>query len=274
VVEQPPVPYLNPDHSIPANQQGHRVFLDPSTGDAFVLFHPGDHDLIPVELNRHVEPAITADVDYDVSSETWRYTYTLANGPSARQPAVSWYFKDLTSGDCTITAPDGWYYLFPDILSNPPWPLLVIAARSIAQGIAPGKQTGNFILESKRVPGIQDVYVQGGTSRVFSLPAEPDDALAAELQRVLGFPYDYRKVQTIGPRLKIANDDFASAYRQEIQGCEAQGVCSHEFSTRATAFLKAGVQDKKGALDALNSAAKSEIEKGLARALRILSAKA
>jgi hypothetical protein len=53
MVDQSPVPYLNPDHSIPADQRGHRVFLDPATGDAFVLFHPGDHDLIPVELNTH-----------------------------------------------------------------------------------------------------------------------------------------------------------------------------------------------------------------------------
>ena len=205
--EKPPVPYLNPDGSVPSNFQNHKVLLDPVSGNAVVIFdsdansNQKNSKMIAVELARHIDPKVEVMVDYDPDSRLWHYVYTFENGSSARQAVVSWYFKGLTDKTVSsIEVPEEWHYLFPSVLGSPNWPRLVIAATwgpgktTLTIGVKPGGRIHDFEFKSVRAPALADIYAQGG-AHFASFPAEPPQ----ELQKVWGFPYNFRKTQTLIP---------------------------------------------------------------------------
>lgn len=237
VAEGPPVPYLAPDGSIPVDAQGQRVFLDRTTGDAYLLFQPEDHNLVPVELSNHIDPAIRVHTSFDRSSQKWHYVYTLENGTGARQPATLWYFKDLTPRMCAVSTPLDWSFAFPELLTTPPWPRLALSAGRREDGVRPGMHIGGFVITSQLAPGLQDVYAQGLEEHVLAMPGEPDDNLYNQLKKVIGFPYNYREVETLGPRLALTQETLAASYQTELGRCEAEGLCSHGFATAAQRFV-------------------------------------
>ena len=245
--EKPPVPYLNPDGSVPSNFQNHKVFLDPVSGNAVVRFDSDANSnrknskMIAVELARHIDPKVEVMVDYDPDSRLWHYVYTLENGSSARQAAVSWYFKGLTDKTVSsIEVPEEWHYLFPSVLGSPNWPRLVIAATwgpgktILTIGVKPGGRIHELEFKSVLAPALADVYAQGG-AHYASFPAEPPQ----ELQKVWGFPYNFRKAQTLIPAMdsSVTIQQLSGQYIEELRKCQADNLCSADFSENAIAFL-------------------------------------
>ena len=269
VIGGPPVPYLAPDGSVPADSRGQRVFLDRTTGDAYLLFQPDDHKLIPVELSNHIDPGIAIQISFDRSAQKWNYLYTFENGTGARQPATLWYFKDLAPDMCSVSTPGNWYFTFPELITTPPWPRLAIAAGRPEYGVRPGAKIGGFVITSQLAPGLQEVYAQGIEEHILAMPGEPDDSLYNQLKLVIGFPYNYRKVQTLGPRLTLTQENLATVYEEELWRCEAEGLCSHGFVIAVQKLLSqmnrpGGV---KPSATGFASAATGRLERDLAQAL-------
>ena len=277
--DRPPVPYLAPNGSIPPGNADRRVFLDPITGDAVVLFRSANDtneaapQRIHVELNRHIDPSIQIEVNYYSSTKEWQYNYTLANARKARQAAVSWYFKGLTSDVCSVSVPEAWHYLFPTVLRNPEWPRLVVAANgsstksNLEVGVPPGAEVTGFVFKSKLAPGIGEIYVQG-KSHIIAFPVEPDDATANEFKLVYGFPYNYRKTQTLIPKIETSHtsQQISDEYLIEIRRCEELHNCSEEFARNAAALLKQpSLSLRRIAVENLRREARSPLEKEFAK---------
>ena len=269
VTAEPPVPYLASDGSIPAEAQGKRVFLDQTTGDAYLLFRSDDRKFIPVELSNHIDPAIRVQMSLDSPSQKWRYIYTFKNGSGARQPAALWYFKDLTPEICSVLIPQSWNFAFPQLLTNPPWPRLAIGT-SRESGVAPGAEISGFVVMSQLAPGLQEVYAQGLEEHILEMPGEPDDELYEQLKKVIGFPYNYRRVRTLGPRLNLTRASFAAVYDLELRQCESEGLCLHNFVLAAQEFVNQVSQPgrtKTPDSHMLDSAGAGPVERDLAQAL-------
>ena len=276
---QPPVPYLNRDGSIPASYPNQRVFLDPRTGDAVVLFDYTDslghvqQMRTELELSRHTEPDVAVAIGFDSASKLWSYDYTLVNGPNAAQTIISWWFKDLERTSCRVTVPAGWEYLFPVIRHNPDWYRLVVSANR-TNGIKPGGRLTGVLVRSKLAPGLGAVY-NYGASRAPSFPREPDDLTARQIELVYGFPYNYREVNTLLPNLVLpsSSDAVSAEYKDQLRQCRGRGLCEGEFAEAASAFLNRHFDksdEKAVAFNKAQMAARRPIETEFVEVLRIL----
>ncbi len=277
--ERAPVPYLNRDGSVPAGNQNQRVFLDPATGDAVILFdftndlHQVERKRIGLELSRHIDPSLTVAVSFDPFTELWSYSYTLINGPTARQSVNSWWFKGLTKEICSAVVPDDWDYLFPRLLNNPDWPRLIVAAKR-SDGVPPGGKLEGVVVTSRLAPSVGEVY-NVGASRIPVFPAEPDEVTGNQIAQVFDFPYNFRKAETLLPGLKLPSgrDKTSGEYEGQLRRCQSDSECTGEFVASATVFLSASFRDgaeRRSAFSRVQAAAKRPMEKELADVFTIL----
>lgn len=236
--DPPPVPYVSSSAKL-------GVFVDHETGDAVILY-PNRSDnpptRVPLELSRHVDPAIRTRMRYKADENTYEFEYSLENGQHARQNAQLWYFEDLTDPTATsVSVPSGWEYHFPshsvepsstNIASHTLSVIVDSISQSSQKGIAPGERRAGLSMTSTLLPGLLAVYVQGRSS-ILALPEEPDSSLADQIVKVTGFPYNYRITFAIGPRYSssISQAQLASLYLRDVRKLyeSREGTVSKEF---------------------------------------------
>lgn len=225
--QPPPVPFLERGGSTPAGQKGAAVFLDPRSGDAVALYPEMKSDgcavwgkmvRVVVELARHVEPAVRTDVAFDRNLGLFQYRYTLSNGPSARQPAWKWLFEHLWNPkNFSVSTPHGWTHEFP--ITGPTAERhreKILLARSVsfssvdsrggplvAGGIKAGSEVSGFRFQSRLLPGLLVVHVQGNIT-IPMFPGEPPSEVDSGISQIVFSSYNYRQTVAFGPRFDPA----------------------------------------------------------------------
>lgn len=247
-----PVPVLSRGGLPPKGSEGKFVFLDPSSGNAVILYtaqgksaavDPFGSDVVRVEvtLNHHVEPYVRASFAKGGDASIYEYSYELHNGGGARERAWKWLFEGVGQSDTAgVKLPQGWIYRFPqaqvggikitekhqaaDALLRSLQLLTVDARGAIraGEGIEPGAKTSGIVIASKRAPGVVRVLVQGGL-HVAAFPDVPPAGASEELDALIRSEYNYARTWTIGPKFTTTTPRtvIAQQYLRDLEALEA-----------------------------------------------------
>ena len=179
------------------------------------------------ELLRNVEPDIHVAITA-LDGNRYRYAYTLANGPAAKQSIDQWAMVlPEQSGAATIQHPEGWFGIVQPNrsfkLKDPDW----IANGSGAlwsfqlpeEVVEPGDVTTGFDVESALRPGFTVGFFRQAESvgaKVATSGYVPE-VVKEQMDRLLVFEYNSKTVLMIGPKFDQGVDAHAIA-EDFIQG--------------------------------------------------------
>lgn len=180
--------------------------------------------LIPVQDQSLVDAEVLVDVQFDVSTDLYTYSYTVINGPTAQQEI--WSFAVEVDADIVgVQSPQGWSAgLFADqpILS---WDATDLTGVDLPPpeeddgnvlpspfDIPPGGMQGGFSFRSPEAPASVIFYAQGFAELPAAVSDGDFDGIAIPLfteNSMIGF--------TLGPGL---SDDiiFAGGQRPSVDG--------------------------------------------------------
>ena len=202
---------------------------------------PEDTGPVPLKIThydllRAVEPAVTLDVS-EIGADRYRYAYTLANGPGARQSIDQWamVLPPAAAGDA-IKHPEGWFGIVqPERtfkLKNPEWIPngggAVWSYQNPENVIQPGDVTTGFELESELRPGFTVGFFREAESTGVKVATSGyvPDVVKEQMDRLLILEYNSKTVLTIGPKFdsNAGTDAIAQDFIQGIFTLSRMGV--------------------------------------------------
>lgn len=263
----------------------HYVFRDDRTAEIVISF-PKDPDNpdgprtdYRYRPQNQVDPHILVKISRD-SDQRFRYAYTLANGPAARQSIDIWSIvspgpaSDIEVGHpkwgkvrakgskakqaALIGVMDGGYI---------DW------AADDGSAIAPGQSAEGFVIVSSYRPGFTTAYAQGG--RPLGTKGDLPPSVVTQLSPLLKLDVNNRLTVTLGPRFKpdVANNVIVEDYLR-IMKTLVKGNMLDEQSTflrRMTDVLSRCIKAPAVCLDnqsarSISEGAETSFEKEIATA--------
>ena len=249
---------------------------------------PEDTGPVPLKIThydllRAVDPAVTLAVS-EIGSDRYRYAYTLANSPGAKQSIDQWamVMPPASAGDA-IKHPEGWFGIVqPERtykLKNPEWipngAGAVWSYQNPENVIKPGDVATGFELESDLRPGFTVGFFREAESTGVKVATSGyvPDVVKEQMDRLLILEYNSKTVLTIGP--KFHSNAGAVAIAQDfIQGIftlSRMGVLDlgSEF-VRTTLNELTGIRPgTDGSSIRLTASASSRVESEILNALKV-----
>jgi hypothetical protein len=237
-----PVPAWPKDGKVPADMKDKYVFIDlakneyvvsypenmpatetPAAKEAYEKDGPGPARTGHYELLRNVEPAVLLTVTANAGK--FKYAYSVADGPSAKQSIDQWSVVMPEGALDTINHPAGWFGVLQSDrkfkLKDPDWIRngadAVWSFEKGEQVIQPGAVLKGFVLDSSYRPGFTIGYFRKAES-VDSLIATSGCGAGAnctgipkpvkeQLDPLLKVEYDSRTIVMLGPKFDKSADD-------------------------------------------------------------------
>ena len=249
---------------------------------------PEDTGPVPLKIThydllRAVEPAVTLDVS-EIGADRYRYAYTLANGPGAKQSIDQWamVMPPAAAGDA-IKHPEGWFGIVqPERtykLKNPEWipngAGAVWSFQNPENVIKPGAVATGFELESELRPGFTVGFFREAESTGVKVATSGyvPDVVKEQMDRLLILEYNSKTVLTIGPKFdsNVATDAIAQDFVQGIFTLSRMGVLDlgSEF-VRTTLNELTGIgPGTDGSSIRLTASASSRVETEILNALKV-----
>jgi hypothetical protein len=134
-----------------------------------------------------------------------RYSYTVTNGPSARQNIVL-FTLGVSRPDLTVQSSDplNWYHLG----TRPDLPRWFMGSTSREGDILPGQSKGPFVIEAPLLPGLMEGFFEGYLSeQEASVDADTWDLspwLLDQLNEALRFENNSVRLTIVGPKIVLA----------------------------------------------------------------------
>ncbi|MGH9626797.1 MAG: hypothetical protein ACRD7E_00310, partial [Bryobacteraceae bacterium] len=198
-----PVPFLQPDGSIPPAYANRHVFLDPKSQNGVIIYpsNPdGSFSTEPgaplrrhvVKLRRGVAPSISANAQR-IGDGSYTYDYIVSNAGVARHPIAEWRFFERRLGSIShVNMPAGW--------------IKSVAAGNQAvnprDGVLPGGTSGQFTVSSGARPGYVRILTASAATDNSALPHDLPAHVLSDIERLQDTSFNSQSVMTIGPRFE------------------------------------------------------------------------
>lgn len=178
-----PVPAWPTNGVIPPDMKDHYVFLDSAKNEYVVAYPenlgspnfekdgPAQRTVVRYKLQMDVDPKVTVAVTS--ANGKYKYAYTVADGPKAKQSIDQFVIAMPESGgDGVAKAPAGWFGVIQRgrklSVSDPKWiktgAAVVYSFNKADEQIQPGARKGGFEVESDLKPGFTIGYFRAGMS--------------------------------------------------------------------------------------------------------------
>ena len=249
---------------------------------------PEDTGPVPLKIThydllRGVEPAVTLAVS-EIGSDRYRYAYTLANSPGARQSIDQWAMAMPPAAALdAIKHPEGWFGIVqPERtfkLKNPEWipngAGAVWSFQNPEDVINPGDVATGFELESELRPGFTIGFFREAESTGVKVATSGyvPDVVKEQMDRLLILEYNSKTVLTIGPKFdsSAGADAIAQDFIQGIFTLSRMGVLDlgSEF-VRTTLNELTGIRPgTDGSSIRLTASAGNRVETEILNALKV-----
>jgi hypothetical protein len=190
-----------------ATAQQDTVYYDSKTGNYIIQYmrenEEGMRDsLISLlfEPATKIAPKASAVVSWEKDSNTFVYSYTIANGPHSKQNLLSFFLEFPKGIEPINETANRWFNGRAHFAT---------AGRSEKtegwdwmgdQGLEPGWSTDGFALASSSLPGMTNAYFRGAV-KMLGFPAEPPFEIDRQVARLEVFPTNHVRRATVGPVL-------------------------------------------------------------------------
>jgi hypothetical protein len=157
-----------------------------------------------IQRRNRVAPVIVSEINFAGEGRV-RYSYTVANGPAARQD-IGLFALGVSRPDLmtNLSGPENWTGggTTPDV------PRCYWYSKKMASYIKPGQGTGPFRYEVPMLPGFVDAYFQGYLSeQEASSGADELDLspwLLNQIHEALRFENNSARIKIVGPKIEIS----------------------------------------------------------------------
>lgn len=290
-----PAPPWPQDGVIPPALKERYVFVDLAKNEYVVAYPanlgtpafekegPSPLKIARYELLRNVDPGVLVEVSRP-SPAKYKYTYTVTNGPPAKQSIDQWSMViPSQAGNDSIKGPSGWFAIVQKgrtfKLKNPEWirngAAAVWSFEKDMEVILPGAMKKGFEIESDLKPGFTVGYFRKAASVASAVATSGNvpKPVAAELDALLAVEYNSKTLLMIGPKFNRAVDDrtVASDFIEGINFLCRSGALdpNSEFVKTALSELKSIPPGTGGPAVKLTAQARTPVETEVLNALRV-----
>jgi len=304
-----PVPAWPKDGKIPAELKDKYVFIDldkneyviaypenlpvvetSAAREAYQKAGPGPLRIARYPLLRNVDPTVLVTVTS--SGGKYKYAYSVADGPKAKQSIDQWIViipEQAARSD--IKYPAGWFAVLQSDrifkVKNPDWikngAAAVWSFEKAEQVIQPGHMLAGFELDTDFRPGFTIAYFRKAESvdaqvaasgcGVSSNCAGIPKAVRDQLDPLLQVEYNSKTMVTLGPKFDKTADDKAVAadFIEGITTLSKTGELdpNSDFVKSALTELKSVQSRENGTIPKLTAPAKTPLETEILTAMKI-----
>lgn len=198
--------YVVPRESTPPQPRAGDAIRTGPEGEVIIEWRndSGESQQRRIQRRNRVAPVIVSEINFAGEGRV-RYSYTVANGPAARQD-IGLFALGVSRPDLmtNLSGPENWTGggTTPDV------PRCYWYSKKMASYIKPGQGTGPFRYEVPMLPGFVDAYFQGYLSeQEASSGADELDLspwLLNQIHEALRFENNSARIKIVGPKIEIS----------------------------------------------------------------------